>query len=155
MDKEVVKLFKEVIGETPFPLPLKYYGRLQTLAGIVYDSDKDGHIDNELKELSNYVQQLSNLDTFEDHVRQLVPRTLDFHHMFDTGLDYRHQNLVSPVITFPQTINFPEQTNTVTESVIKMVVDEFKRVKTFDFNVPKIISWIKSRIDLNDQTNEA
>ncbi|MBV6474453.1 MAG: hypothetical protein JPMHGGIA_02762 [Saprospiraceae bacterium] len=107
-------------------------------------------MDNDLKELSNYVQQLSNLDILEDHVKQLVPRPKDFHHMFDTGLDYRHQNLVSPVITFPETKIFPQQNGTVSEKVINMVLDEFKSIKTFDFNVAKIISWIKSKINFEE-----
>lgn len=148
--KDTIKLFRETIEDTPFPLPLKYYGRLQTLAGIVYVSEKDSHMDKDLKELSNYVQQLSNLDILEDHVKQLVLRPMDFHHMFDIGLDYRHQNLVSPVITFPETINFPQQDGTVSENVIKMVLDEFKSIKTFEFNVPKIISWIKSKINFEE-----
>ncbi len=147
---DTIKLFNETIGDTPFPLPLKYYGKLQTLAGIVYDPAKDSNMDKDLKELSDYVQQLSTLDILEDHVKQLVPRPMDFHHMFDTGIDYRHQNLVSPVVNFPQTINFPQQNETISENVIKMVLDEFKTIKTFDFSVPKIISWIKSRIKLDD-----
>lgn len=149
--KDTIKLFNETIGDTPFPLPLKYYGRLQNLAGIVYEPEHDSHVDKDLNELSSYVQQLSNLEILEDHVKQLVPRRMDFHHMFDTGLDHRHQNLVSPVITFPQTINFPQQNETISENVISMVLDEFKNIKTFEFNVPKIISWIKSKINFEEK----
>ncbi len=39
MKKEINKLFKETIGDTPDPFPLRYYGRLQTLAGLVYDKE--------------------------------------------------------------------------------------------------------------------
>lgn len=94
---DTAKLFNETIGDTSFPLPLKYYGKLQSLAGMVYDPAKDSNRDKDLKELSDYVQQLSTFDI-----------------------------------------------------LIKMVLDEFKPIKTFDFNVPKIISWIKSRIKLDD-----
>lgn len=139
--KDTFKLFRETIGNTPFPL--KYYRRLQTLAGIVYESENDSHMDKDLKELSN-------LDILEEHVKQLVPRPTDFHHMFDTGLDYRHQNLVSPAITFPEPTNFPQQNGTVSENVINIVLDEFKSIKTFDFNVPNIISWIKSKINFEE-----
>jgi hypothetical protein len=62
MKEEIKKLFKETISATPYPLPLMYYGRLQTLAGLVYDKETDSHMESELNELSNYVQLLSNLD---------------------------------------------------------------------------------------------
>ncbi len=91
-------------------------------------------MDNELSELSNYVQLLSNLHELEEHVRQLVPSRMDFHHMFDTGLDYRHQNLTQATINFPQTITFPEME--VNEEIINMVSEKFRSIKTFEFSVP-------------------
>jgi hypothetical protein len=150
MKEEINKLFKETIGDTPHPLPLRYYGRLQTLAGLVYDKDTDSHMDNELNELSNYVQLLSNLDVLEGHVRQLVPSRMDFHHMFDTGLDYRHQNLTQATINFPQTINFPEINQEVSENIINMVLEKFKSIKTYDFNVSRIIGWVKTKIKFDE-----
>jgi len=152
MKEEIKKLFTEIIGDTPHPLPLRYFGRLQTLAGLVYEIETDGHMDNELKELSNYVQLLSNLDELEGHVRQLVPSRMDFHHMFDTGLDYRHQNLTQATINFPQTINFPEMNQEVSENIINMVLEKFKNIKTYDFNVSKIIGWVKTKSQFAEMT---
>ncbi len=106
-------------------------------------------MDNELKELSNYVQLLSNLDELEGQVRQLVHSRMDFHHMFDTGLDYRHQNLTQATINFPQTINFPEMNQEVSENIINMVLEKFKSIKTYNFNVPKIIGWVKTKCGFN------
>jgi hypothetical protein len=99
-------------------------------------------MENELSELSNYVQFLSNLDELEGQVRQLVPRKMDFHHMFDTGLDYRHQNLTQATLNYPQTINFPEQNLIISESVINMVLEKFKTTNQYKFNTSKIIGWI-------------
>lgn len=65
---EIAKLFTEMIDDTPHPLPLRYYGKLQTLAGLVYDKDEDSFMDHELHELSNYVQMLSNLNELQGHV---------------------------------------------------------------------------------------
>ncbi|MCX8021032.1 MAG: hypothetical protein N2747_11125 [Chitinophagaceae bacterium] len=153
MKEEIKKLFKQTIEDTPFPLPLKYYGRLQTLAGLVYDKEIDSHMDNELSELSNYVQLLSNLDVLEEHVRQLVPSRIDFHHMFDTGLDYRHQNLTQATINFPQSITFPEMNQEVSENIINMVLEKFKSIKTFNFSVPKIIGWIKNKVQYDENVD--
>ncbi|NUN10090.1 MAG: hypothetical protein HUU54_13035 [Ignavibacteriaceae bacterium] len=153
MKEEIKKLFKETISDTPHPLPLRYYGRLQTLAGLVYDKETDSNMDDELNELSNYVQLLSNLDELEGHVRQLVPSRMDFHHMFDTGLDYRHQNLAQVTINFPQTITFPEMNQEVSEDIIIMVLEKFKSLKTFDFSVPKIIGWIKTKVQFDENTD--
>lgn len=150
MKEEIKKLFKETIGDTPHPLPLRYYGRLQTLAGLVYDKETDSNMDNELIELSNYVQLLSNLDELEGHVRQLVPSRMDFHHMFDTGLDYRHQNLTQATINFPQTITFPEMNQEISEEIINMVLEKFKSIKTFEFSVPKIIGWITTKVQFDE-----
>lgn len=154
MKEEILKLFKKLIDDTPHSIPLSYYGRLQTLAGLVYDKETDSHMDNELNELSNYVQLLSNLDELKDHVRQLVPNRMDFHHMFDTGLHYRHENLTQATINFPQTIYFPEMNQEVSENIINMVLEKFKSLKTFDFSVPKIIGWIKTKIQLNKTIDE-
>lgn len=145
MKDETIKLFKETISDTPDSFPLRYYGRLQTLAGIVYNIEIDSHMDNELKELSDYVQLLSNLNILEGHIRQIVPRRIDFLKMFDTGLDYRHQNLTQATINFPQTINFPEMNQEVSENIIKMVMEKFENIKTYDFNVSRIISWVKTK----------
>ena len=153
MKDEIIKLFKEIIGDTPHPLPLRYYGRLQTLAGLVYDKETDSYMDNELSELSSYVQLLSNLDELEGHVRQLVPSRMDFHHMFDTGLDYRQQNLTQATINFPQTITFPEMNQEVSENIINMVLEKFKSIKTFDFSVPKIIGWIKNKVQFDENSD--
>jgi hypothetical protein len=152
MKEEIKKLFKETICDTPHPLPLRYYGRLQTLAGLVYDKETDSHMDKELSELSSYVQLLSNLDELEGHVRQLVPSRMDFHHMFDTGLDYRHQNLTQATINFPQTITFPEMNQEVSENIINMVLEKFKSIKTFNFSVPTIIGWIKTKVQFDENT---
>jgi hypothetical protein len=152
MKEEIKKLFKETISDTPHPLPLRYYGRLQTLAGLVYDKETDSHMESELNELSNYVQLLSNLVELEGHVRQLVPSRMDFHHMFDTGLDYRHQNLTQATINFPQTINFPEMNQEVSEKIINMVLEKFKSIKTYDFNVSRILGWVKTKVQFDENT---
>jgi hypothetical protein len=152
MKEEIKKLFKETISGTPYPLPLSYYGRLQTLAGLVYDKETDSHMESELNELSNYVQLLSNLNELEGHVRQLVPSRMDFRDMFDTGLDYRHQNLTQATINFPQTINFPEMNQEVSEKIINMVLEKFKSIKTYDFNVSRILGWVKSKVQFDENT---
>lgn len=153
MKEDIKKLFTEIISDTPHPLPLRYYGKLQTLTGLVYDKEQDIEIAKDLAELSNYVQLLSNLDTFEDQFRQLVPRQTDFHHMFDTGLDYRNINLTSPTINFPQTITFPENNYEVPKELVELLSRQIDKVKAFDFNVPKLIAWIKTKIETINESN--
>lgn len=147
MKEEIKKLFAEIISDTPFPLPLKYFGKLQTLTGLVYNIEQDADIENELAQLSKYVQLLSNLDSFEDQIKQIVPRQPDFHHMFDTGLDYRNINLANPTINFPQSIKFPDNNFEIPKELIEVFAKQMEKVKYFDFNTPKLISWIKSKIN--------
>jgi hypothetical protein len=134
MKEEILKLFKKLIDDTPHATPLSYYGRLQTLAGLVYDKQTDSHMDNELNELSNYVQLLSNLDELEDHIRQLVPDRIDFRNLFDRVLDHHLPGLNQVTVNFSPT--FPEINQEVSENIINMVLEKFKSLKTFDFSVP-------------------
>lgn len=151
MKEEILKLFKETIGDTPYNTsPLRYYGRLQTLAGLVYNVETDSHMDDELKELSNYVQLLSYLSELKRHISQLVPHRMDFHRMFDTGLDYRHNNLTQATINFPQTISFPEMNQEVSENIINMVLEKFKSIQTFNFSASKIIGWVHSKVQIDE-----
>ncbi len=143
---DIKEQFNKLIDDTPFPLPLNYYGKLQSLTGAVYEIGKDENMDNELIELSKFIQRLVDLKEFEDHVSKLVPK-MDFRHMFDIGIDYRHQNLNDVTVNFPKEINFPEQNNQIPETLINGVLEKFKSERTFDFNTTKIIAWIKSKIN--------
>ena len=151
MTEEIKKLFKDLIEDTPYSTPLRYYGKLQSLAGLVYDPEIDNSIENELNELSKYVQILSNIDTYEDQVKRLVPRQPDFHRMFDTGLDYRNTNLTNPTINFPQNITFPENNYEVPKELIELLSNQIQSIKTFGFNTPKLIAWIKTKMPKNNK----
>ena len=138
--------FDKLLDDTPFPIPLSYYGKLQSLTGAVYEIGKDENMDDELKELSKFIQRLVVLKEFEDNISNLLPKRMDFHHMFDTGIDHRHQNLNEVTVNFPQEINFPEQNYQISETLIKSVVEKFKTEMQYDFNTTKIIAWVKSKI---------
>lgn len=156
MKSEIKKLFKEIVNDTPFPIPLKYFGKLQTLSGLVYEEENDKHMEEELKLLSDYIQHLSNLDELKEHIGKLVSNGMDNRSMFNAGFD-RHnenfQNLEQVTIHFPQTVNFPEMNQTVSEKLIAMVSENFNNIKTYNFNVPRIIGWLKTKIQLDENTN--
>ncbi len=139
--------FENMVNDTPFPIPLNYYGKLQSLAGAVYDYDKDEEMDEELNALSKYIQRLIDLKEFEDHISNLIPREMDYRHFFDTGLDYRHQNLNQVSITFPEQISFPEQQYQPPETLIKAVVEKFHTKNSYNFNTAKIIAWIRTKMN--------
>ena len=131
-----------------------YYSALQTLSGLVYDKETDNLMDNELKELSNYVQLLTKLDQLENHVKQIVPARVDYHRLFDIGLDHHHNNLAQVTINFPNDINFPEQNKILNVNIIEMVIENFKNVKTYDFSVSKIIGWIKNKAEFDKKMKQ-
>jgi hypothetical protein len=72
--------------------------------------------------------------------------------MFHTGLDHPHQNLTQATINFPQTINFPEMNQEVSEKIINMVLEKFKSIKTYDFNVSRILGWVKIKVQFDENT---
>ncbi|MFV0388904.1 MAG: hypothetical protein ACK5NT_09115 [Pyrinomonadaceae bacterium] len=143
---DTVKLFNNIIIEKPIHKPLEYYGSLQTLAGIVYEIKNDSHMDNDLKELSKYVQYLSNVDELKNHIGKLVSNDFDCRSMFNAGFDGHNEishSLKQVTIHFPHSVNFPDRTQIVSEN--------FTNLKTFDFNLPKIISWIKGKINFEEE----
>ena len=153
MKDEIKKLFNDCLTggaySHVYSANLKFYSQLQSLSGYVYEQEVDNHMDKELSELSNYVQFLANSEKTKDLLKQLLPSEMDLHRMFDTGLDYRHQNLTEVTINFPQTINLPgiSINQEKSEEIINLVLEEFKTVKTYEFSVPKIIGWIKMKVD--------
>ena len=154
MKTKIKILFDDIVENSIDQLPLRYYGKIQMLAGLVYNKETDSSMDNDLKELSLYVQQLTNIEKLENQIRFITPRGMDYHHMFDTGLDYRLQNLTQVTINFPKIINFPEQNQPVPEIITNTVLENYKNLKTCDFNAPLIIAWIKNKIDIDESMPE-
>jgi len=152
----IITLFKEIINDSPYPIPLKYFSRLQTLSGLVYEEENDKHMEEELKLLSDYIQYLSNLDKLKEHIGKLFSYEMDCRSMFNAGFDRHYenfQNLEQVTIHFPQAVNFPGMNQNVSEKLIAMVSENFINIKTYDFNVSRIIGWLKTKFELDKNTN--
>ncbi len=148
---DIKEKFKRIYEDHPYPVPLSYYGKLMSLAGAVYEIGKDEYMDHELNELSKYVQSLVKLKEFENQLKIIFPPEIDFRHMFDTGIDYRQQNLHQVSINFPEQIIFPDRSYQIPDNLIKGIIDNLKNAETFNFNTCKIIAWIKSKINLEEE----
>jgi hypothetical protein len=147
---DIKEQFDKLIEDTPFTLPLKYFGNLLSLTGVVYEIGKDENMDAELTTLSNYVRYLVELNEFEDIINKLVPDSMDNRSMFNAGFErYRENqfpNLTHVTINFPKSVSIKENKSGVSDRLIDGALEKFKAENSYNFNTTKIIAWIKTKI---------